>query len=234
MTASTTPSCGLSRRSAGLAIALVAPVPSIGVWLGLYATPGELGQLAFAACKLWLLVAPALCWLVVERQRFSWSPPRHGGLGVGLGLGLASAALIVGFFALMRGIIDPLAVRDVAGRLRLAHPTPYLAAATYYCLLNSLIEEYVFRWFLFTRLERLMPATAAVAASAAIFTAHHTLALATYLGWTLNLLASAGIFAASCLWSWLYLRYRSLWPPWLCHVLADVAVFAIGFYLLFG
>ena len=69
--------------------------------------------------------------------------------------------------------------------------------------------------------------------TALFFTIHHTLALAAYVPLWQNALASLGVFAASVIWSWLYARYRSIWPCYVCHVLADVAVFAIGWDVLF-
>jgi uncharacterized protein len=41
-------------------------------------------------------------------------------------------------------------------------------------------------------------------------------------------LGSLGVFAGGAVWSHLYLRTRSIWPGYLSHALADVAVFAVG------
>ena len=46
------------RRSAWLALALLAPVPSIGVTAALVVAPGPVGQAVFTACKVWLLLLP--------------------------------------------------------------------------------------------------------------------------------------------------------------------------------
>jgi hypothetical protein len=42
------------------------------------------------------------------------------------------------------------------------------------------------------------------------------------------------VLAAGACWSFLYLRYESIWPGWISHVLADLAVFLIGWHLLFA
>jgi uncharacterized protein len=49
-----------------------------------------------------------------------------------------------------------------------------------------------------------------------------------------TLLCCAGVFAGGVIWSALYLRYRSIWPGYLSHALADLAIFAIGASLLFN
>ena len=35
-------------------------------------------------------------------------------------------------------------------------------------------------------------------------------------------------------WGWLYLRHRSIWSGYVSHAIVDVAVFVIGYGLIFG
>jgi hypothetical protein len=58
--------------------------------------------------------------------------------------------------------------------------------------------------------------------------------MAAYLGPAQVALGSLAVLAAGACWSFLYLRYASIWPGWISHVLADLAVFAIGWHLLFA
>ena len=43
-----------------------------------------------------------------------------------------------------------------------------------------------------------------------------------------------GIFIGGTVWSGLYLRYRSIWPGYASHAIVDVAVFGIGWWVIFG
>jgi membrane protease YdiL (CAAX protease family) len=226
-------------RRATLALVLLVPVPSLAVALAHLVVPGPMGQAAFAVAKLWLVGFPLGWWLLVERGRWSWSPVRSGGLGVGLLVGAAMAAVVVGaYLAGGQGWLDPVQVRAMASRTGIGTPLRYLAGAAYWVLLNSLIEEIVWRWFVFRQWEAVLVGVrggrvVAVLASAACFTAHHTLALAAQAGPALVVVGSLAVLAAGAAWSWLYLRYRSVWVPWLAHVVADVPIFAIGWLLLF-
>jgi len=130
--------------------------------------------------------------------------------------------------------MDLLPLRTEVQKMGLNTALPYLAGAAGWTFINSLMEEYVYRWFIVRQCEALMNGPAAVIASAAIFTAHHVVAVTQYLEPLLAFLASAGVFAGGVIWSWLYLRYRSIWPCWISHVLADIAVFGVGWWLLFG
>lgn len=223
------------RRRALIALALLAPVPSLGVASAMILTPGPVGQALFLGAKIWLLAFPAFWYLVVERGRPSWSPPLHGGLGVGLLTGLATAA-VIGLAALVFGIFE-MDMADLAGvvdEMGLTTPRAYLFGAMGWTFANSAVEEYVYRWFVFSQCERLMPRMAAVFASAAVFTTHHVVAMSTYLPAHLTALASLGVFIGGFLWSVLYSRYRSIWPGWISHILADIAIFAVGWEVLFG
>jgi membrane protease YdiL (CAAX protease family) len=41
------------------------------------------------------------------------------------------------------------------------------------------------------------------------------------------------VFIGGCVWSWCFLRFRSIWPGYVSHVIVDVAVFAVGYLILF-
>lgn len=224
-----------NRRRALLALLLLAPVPSLGVIMAMVVAPGPIGKTFFTIAKLWLLVFPAAWYLLVEKGGPSWSPPRQGGLAVGAASGVVLAGLIV-LGAWLFGVQDmnltPL--RAEVREMGLNTLIPYLAGAAGWTFVNSLMEEYVYRWFIFRQCESLVKGSAAVLASAAIFTAHHLIAVSQYLDPLFTILASAGVFAGGLVWSWLYLRYRSIWPCWVSHVLADIAVFGIGWWLLFS
>lgn len=217
-----------------MALLVLAPAPSLGVVMAMIVAPGPVGKTVFTAAKLWLLVFPAAWYLLVEKGRPSWSPPQRGGMVVGAASGVVLALVITAAARLVEvEAMDLAPLRTAAREMGLDHAVPYLAAAAAWTFVNSLVEEYVYRWFVLRQCEVLMGGPAAVLASAAIFTAHHVIAVSRYLDPTLAALASAGVFIGGLVWSWLYLRYRSIWPCWLSHVLADIAVFGIGWWLLF-
>ncbi len=222
-------------RRALFALLLLAPVPSLGVIAAMVVAPGPIGHTVFLAAKIWLVVFPAAWYLAVEKGTPSWSPPRNGGLLTGTLSGLALALTIVAGAALV-GVhhmdLGPLDAR--AAEMGLASPLPYIAGAAAWTLVNSLIEEYVYRWFVLRQCEALLPGPVAIVASAAVFTAHHVLAVSQYLDPVLTVVASVGVFGGGLIWAWLYQRYRSIWPSWISHVFADIAVFGVGGWLLFG
>ena len=226
-----------SRLWAVVALCLFVPAPSIGVMVALHAEMGQLGTLLWGLAKLWLFIGPELWWLCVQRLPWSWSPPQLGGFGVAVVLGLVMVLVIWGgfwFWGLQ--YIDLGQLRHKMQVVGLTDPWRYGWVCLYWIAVNSLLEEYVFRFFLYRQCETIVGHGnwVAVLLAALFFTVHHTLALAAYVPWQQNVLASLGVFTAGAIWSALYARYRSIWPGFVCHALADVGVFSVGAYLLFG
>jgi membrane protease YdiL (CAAX protease family) len=227
------------RAQAGLALFLLVPAASIGTWMALWIAPGTpRGQLIYLACKVWLIVFPAAWFLLVEKQRPVFTLPARRGFWPALASGLLiAAAILLAYRFIGVGWIDVDPMRQKLADAGLNRPAAYWIFSVFIILANSLMEEYVWRWFVFRQCERLIPAMRgwiAVFLSALLFTVHHVVALRAYAGWNVTLLASTGVFIGGAMWSWLYLRYRSLIPCWISHILADVAVYLVGYWILFG
>jgi membrane protease YdiL (CAAX protease family) len=105
--------------------------------------------------------------------------------------------------------------------------------ALYWVTVNSVLEEYVWRWFVVEKLEDFLASRAAIVISALAFTLHHIMALQTFLSPMVVALAATGVFIGGAVWSWCYVRYRSVWPGYVSHAIVDVAVFGVGYHLMF-
>ena len=105
----------------------------------------------------------------------------------------------------------------------------------FWIFINSVLEEYVFRWFITSKLEQLVGGKwLPILLSAGIFTLHHTIALAFFIDPLGNALASLGVFIGGVIFSWIYVQYRSVWVAWVAHAIADVAIFAIAWHMIVG
>ena len=223
------------RRQALWALLLLVPAPSLGVLAGLVFENSALGTGLWAAAKVWMVALPLLWLLRVDRKPLRWSPPTKAGLAAGALVGVVAAALIFAVFGLWGAAwIDPTGMRSILEPVGLTSKGIYLAAAAYWILCNSILEEYVYRWFIFKRAKTLWGSRWAVVASAAAFVLHHAIVLSIYFDWRVTVLACAGIFVGGVLWSMLYRKYGNIWAPYVSHAIIDVAVFAVGWVLLFG
>ncbi len=211
-------------------------MPTLGVVASMFWWPGTaLGQGLFLFSKVWIVLLPLAWRLAVEKKQLSWSPPRRGGfaLAAALGVAITGAIFLVYFAARWLGWIDPATISERAEQTGLSKLGVYLVGAVYWITINSLMEEYVWRWFVFSQSEILFGGVGGVMVSALAFTLHHVFALARQFSWPMTALGSAGVFAGGAIWSWLYLRYRSVWPGYVSHAIVDVPIFVIGYWLIF-
>ena len=231
---------GRASRAKLLALAallLLLPVPSLGDWFAMIWQPTRgtmIGWAMYALSKIWVIAIPALWLLFVEKGRLSLSPVRRGGLIVGALVGVAMAVAIIATYFIAGHLIDFEAMRHANAANGLTSPLRYVLLVVPLALVNSLMEEYVWRWFVFRKCETLIGGVPAVFVSGLLFAGHHVVALAAQTNWHIVLLGSIGVFLAGTIWSWCYLRYRSIWPGYVSHIVADLGVYIVGWIVLFG
>jgi len=227
----------LNRRyfSALLALLLLVPAASLGVAIALYIFPGTVGQTVFSVTKVWLLALPLVWWLLLEQGKLVWQWPQQRELLAGTLLGLLMFGIIVGAYWLIgQHLINPANVQAKAQQVGITSSYVYLVGAIYFTLINSLIEEFIWRWFVQSKCEVLIPGTVSILLCALLFTLHHILALAAYTELPIVILGSLGVFVAGVCWSWCYRNYRSIWSSYLSHILADLAIAIVGWEILFS
>jgi len=226
---------GPRRAHAAWALALLLPAPTLGAAAALILFPGAaLGRGLYAACKVWILLVPLL-FLVLERRPPAVSRMRLRDVATGTWMGVVMAAAVLAAYLLVRrSLVDAEHVRAMARRAGLADPAFYLACGIYWTVVNSLLEEYVWRWFVILCWERFVSSRAAVALSAVCFTVHHAVALSAWFQRPAVCLASTGVLAAGLVWGRLRQRTGNIWAAWISHMFADAAIFGLGGLILFG
>ena len=226
----------MNKNKALLSLLLLVPAPSIGVLCGMVLFPDALlGKAIFAFSKLWLFGLPVLWYLFVDKAKFSLSPARKGGFGFGLLSGcIITGIILAGYLLLGKAVLDKAAMVEKMADIGLSSPAVYLAGAAYWICVNSVLEEYVWRWFVVRQCEGLFKPLIAVIASALFFTLHHTIAMSAFMPPTATIVCSLGIFIGGALWSWMYVKYESIWPGYLSHAIVDLCIFALGAWMIFG
>ena len=223
------------RKRALIALLLVGLAPTVSIFISFGTDGGIISQIAYVLSKLWLVVVPLIWYLKIDKGQLSLSKPKQGGYSVAVGLGSGMSALILLTWFILGDKIDGSLLRDAVEPVGLLDVRLYIGGVIYWTVFNSLLEEYVFRWFLVVKSEALVGTGApAILLSAFIFVIHHTLALLFFgFPWWANLLASVSLFIGGAIFSWLYIRYRRVWMPYIAHAICDIAVFSIGAMIIF-
>jgi hypothetical protein len=220
--------------------ALLYPAALTYVYFMLLAeAPARWQQLAYSLGKLVQFALPALCVLQGRQERLVLARPKLNDLLIGAALGAGMvAAMIIAYSAWLapRGVLEaalPEIRRKVSG-MGVAGKPQFLLLGGFYALFHSFLEEYYWRWFVFDRLRGWIGSKAAVAVSAVGFMAHHVIVVSLYFGWFsgASLVFCLGVCMGGVIWARLYEARRSLFGPWVSHLLVDAVIFGIGFHLL--
>ncbi len=202
------------RERAGLVIAIVALAIALNplnlqfrVWLrDLVAkdAPFWLDHLLFMV-TLMLLVWGLIGFLLLRPRELALGRPEHPKEAwlVGLLSGLGLTALVLGVLAALGAFVfEP-------------HPNWPVLFANF---VSNFYEEFIFRGAILGLLLKVLDGRhkwAAAVISTLLFCQGH-------LHYPVPLLAT--VFVAGLVWAWMTLRYRSLWPAWFSHTLADTIV----------
>jgi membrane protease YdiL (CAAX protease family) len=209
-------------------------------------------QLLYIAGKIIQFGTPLVWLAVVDRNAIATLSPRTlkstasldepyvNGIRWGLAVGLLISAVIFMAYMGLRGshllLGVPLQLRMKLGQFDTRTPLSYAALGTFLAVINSGLEEYYWRWFIFGRLRNYMPVALGVVVSSLGFMAHHVIVLCVYFPdrfFTAALPFSLAIAFGGAVWAWIYHKSGSIVGPWISHLLVDVAVMLIGYDLAF-
>ncbi len=198
----------------------------------------------YTATKIVMFLLPMIYTLRVAKEslrirRFNTRGLLEGSLfGIGV---LVATCLLYYLWLKPIGLIGPGtpagdAIRERVSDFDFLTPTRFVLFGGFVSLIHSGLEEYYWRWFTFGQLSRAIPKYAAVVTSGLGFMLHHIVIIGVYFGFT----HPATWFFSFCVsiggmyWSWLYTRTNSIYAPWLSHAWIDIAIFIVGYDVLFA
>ncbi len=157
---------------------------------------------------------------------------RREGLGLGFALGGAIFAVILGAFFIFRPFIDLDSIAEgLLGKEGISREN-FLWVALYISVVNSLLEELLFRGLGYLELRKYVSEPFAMGFSAAAFAAYHIAILEGWFSWWVYALCMLGLFLGGLIFNALDRRGGVL-PSWLAHAGANLAINAIG-AMMFG
>jgi len=157
---------------------------------------------------------------------------RRKGFALALALGAAVYAVILGAYFLLIPYFDFSPIASLLSENAGVNRGNFLFVSLYISFVNSLLEEFFFRGFLFLNLRRRSGRTFAYLFSAVLFAAYHA---AMMIGWfspALYVLAMLGLTAGGVIFNALNERQGTVYTSWLVHMFANFAINTVGFILL--
>jgi len=220
------------KKQALIALLLLLPMPIIGVLSSFYVP--SFGKAVWAIAKIWLLVFPVTWLFFVDKDRLSWSLSSKRGVLAGLLWSIPVSGIILGMYWFAGDSLIDANAKVKIDELGITSPWVFLLFAVVMSLVNSLMEEYVWRWFVFSKFKVLIGSKLAIMCSAFFFTLHHIVIMWNFGSFQLVLIGSLGLFLGAIIWGCLYQKYNSIWPGWICHVFADAVIMWIVWQVIAG
>ncbi len=197
-----------------------------GVWQPGYALKSAVKIALF-------LLLPFLCSLVDRQVEYrSLFRGNKKGFLVALALGVGLFGVILGGYFLLSPYFD---FSNIASSLTAStgvDGSNFIFVALYISFVNSLLEEFFFRGFVFTNLKRSANRTAAYLFSSLLFSLYHTAMMIGWFSLPLFLLILTGLAVGGAIFNWLNEKYDTVFVSWIVHMFTNFAINAIGFILL--
>nr|WP_300003533.1 type II CAAX endopeptidase family protein [Tissierella sp.] len=143
-------------------------------------------------------------------------------------LGLSTYFLIVGVYFILTTYIDLSQIREIVYRSDDINRNNFFYVAIYISLLNSLLEEFFFRGFLFLSLNKTTSKVKAYFISALAFGIYHIGIMADWFNAIIFLLALIALFGVGFIFNYLNEGNKNIYSSWLVHMFANFALNTIG------
>lgn len=158
--------------------------------------------------------------------------PNKREFGIALALGAGVYGVILGGYLVLTKVYD---ISDLVLKLTAnagVDADNFVFVSIYISLVNSMLEEFVFRGFAFLTLKHVSTRQFAYGFSAVIFALYHYGMMAAGNLW-ISLLALAVLVIGGYLFNWLNERSGNIITSWLVHMCANLAINTVGF-MIFG
>ena len=222
---------------AAICFAMVLPTVATLVYF-VFLSGSDLMKIVYFGSKILQFSFPLIWVLAIQRHRLYISRPKWNSISAGVlvGIGIVGTGLLAYYGFLKDSTYlqnAPALVTAKLSEMGLTTPTMYILFALFLAVPHSLLEEYYWRWFVFGQTKRVTGANAAILISSLGFMSHHVIVIHQFLdnGWGVTLFFSLCVATGGVLWAWLYNRYKTLYGPWVSHLLVDLGIMYIGYDL---
>ncbi len=151
------------------------------------------------------------------------------GIGIALILGLIVYGIILGGYYIIKDIFDFSSIAKNLTSQTGVDKNNFIYVAIYISLVNSMMEEFFFRGFIFKNLSNKV---FAYVFSSGIFALYH---IAMMIGWfniLVFVLVMAGLIIGGMLFNFLNEKFNTVYVSWTVHMFANFAINTIGVILL--
>ena len=135
-------------------------------------------------------------------------------------LGVGVYAIILSAYFILKNLIDLSNIINRLDKNMGVDKNNFLAIALYISFVNSLLEEFFFRGFIFANLNRISGRVFANIMSAFIFSIYHVAIMGSWFSPLIFIIAMAGLFVGALIFNYLNEKGGNIYHSWLVHLMA--------------
>lgn len=143
-------------------------------------------------------------------------------------------AVIFGTYLLFRGMVDLSSVTGELDSRMNINEGNFVVVAVYIALCNSFLEEFFFRGYLYGRLRGCCSFLVAQGVSAVVFALYHVAIMVTWFEMWVFLLCMLALVIGGVIFNLMVEWTGSLYPSWVTHGCANLAINSVGMILFYG
>lgn len=146
-------------------------------------------------------------------------------------LGIGVYIIILGAYYILRSFINLENIKDLLSENISVNKDNFIIISIYISFINSLLEEFFFRGFIFLGLRKVENRTYAHIISALAFAIYHVAIMFNWFNWALFIVAMLGLFIGGLLFNYLNEENENIYSSWLVHMFANFAINTVGFIM---
>lgn len=148
-------------------------------------------------------------------------------------IGLMVYAIIMFAYLILKNFIDLENIKRILDNNLNVNRDNFIFISIYISFVNSLLEEFFFRGFLFLNLNKLILSKYAYIVSSLAFAIYHVAIMANWFNVGLFIIAMTGLFVGGLIFNYLNDKGSNIYGSWLVHMMANFAINTVGF-IMFG
>lgn len=148
-------------------------------------------------------------------------------------LGLLVYLIILSAYLILKKYIDLDSIKNILAENLKVNRNNFIFVALYISFINSLLEEFFFRGFIFLNLTKLITIKSAYIVSAFAFAIYHVGIMGSWFSLLIFALAMVGLFIGGVIFNYLNESNSNIYSSWLVHMMANFAINTVGL-IMFG
>ncbi len=144
---------------------------------------------------------------------------------------LIAVILFIAFIIIEKTINIEVLISELEGKYKI-NKSNILLYGAYLIFVNSLMEEFFFRGFIFLNLKKLNMKRTAYIVSSVAFSIYHISNFQNWFNIWVLILALIGLFSSGLLFNYLNDKDDTFLNSWFVHICADIAIVIIGYIIM--